>query len=106
MEHLTRSYDHIRLHLDYPNTASTTTPTLARRLCNVFIAALPGPGSSDNSLACLGRLHAPSDSDQSCVLACCFFSVPNIFSIGEGNLTHLIWKSRQVFTSVEAVETP
>jgi hypothetical protein len=66
MGHLTRSYDHIRLHSDYPNTASTTTPTLARRLRNVSIAAIPC--SSDNSLACLGRLHAPSDSDQACVL--------------------------------------
>jgi hypothetical protein len=55
MGHLTRSYDHIRLHLDYPNTASTTTPTLARRLCNVSIAALPGPGSSDNFASLLGK---------------------------------------------------
>ena len=111
MGHLTRSYDHVRLHLDYPNTASTTTPTLARRLCNVSIAALPGPGSSDNSLACLGRLHAPSDSDHSCVLACRFFSVPNlqqriIALYWERKSTRLIRKSPQVFTSAEVVETP
>jgi hypothetical protein len=78
MGHLTRSYDHIRLYLDYPNTASTTTPTLARRLRIVSIAALPS--SSDNSLACLGRLHAPSDSDQACLLLFLRISVPKIFS--------------------------